>query len=417
MTGTGLMTDVVIVGTGMTHFGKHLDRTMRSLASEAVADALADAGITAADVGMVFYANATGGILHGQEMIRGQSALRETGLLGIPIVNVENACASASTAFTMAVMAVRSGTVDVALAIGCEKLSHPDKIRSLTAIATAVDLQAEPETAALIGEILQGLPRHEPARSGSGSKFMDIYAERAKAYMERSGATAHDFAVIAAKNQSNGALNPKAQYRCVVTAEDVLASREISAPLTLLMCSPIGDGAAAVVVCSGDYAKVLGVPAVGIEAVALLSGTDHGLGEPGAIARAVIGAYEQAGLGPEDVDVVELHDAAAPGELWGYEDLQLARPGEGPKLLASGDTHLGGRVPVNPSGGLLARGHPIGATGCAQLVELTDQLRGRCGERQAAGARTALALNAGGSLGLDEASAVVTILTAPEAHR
>lgn len=413
MAGTGSMSEAVIVGSGMTHFGKHGDRTMRSLASEAVAEALADAGIAATEVGMAFYANATGGILHGQEMIRGQSALRETGLLGIPIVNVENACASASTAFTMAVMAVRSGTVDVALAIGCEKLSHPDKVRSLTAIATAVDLQAEPETAALIGEILQGLPRHDPPAAGSGSKFMDIYAERARAYMERSGATAHDFAVIAAKNQSNGALNPKAQYQKVVTAEDVLASRHISGPLTLLMCSPIGDGAAAVVVCSGDYARRLGVPAVGVEAVALLSGTDHAPGEPGAIARAVAKAYDQAGLGPEDVDVVELHDAAAPGELWGYEDLQLCGKGEGPKLLASGETHLGGRVPVNPSGGLLARGHPIGATGCAQLVELADQLRGRAAGRQVENPRIALAQNAGGSLGLDEASAVVTILSAP----
>jgi len=415
MSRRGMSTGAVIVGTGMTHFGKHGDRSMRSLAEEAVGAALADAGLTPADVGMVFHANATAGILHGQEMIRGQATLRETGLLGLPIVNVENACASASTAFSLAVMAVRSGTVDVALAVGTEKLTHPDKLRSLTAIATAVDLQAEPETAALIGAVLLGSGAE--IGSGSGSKFMDIYAERAQAYMARSGATARDFAVIAAKNQSNGALNPKAQYQKVVTADDVLASRPISGPLTLLMCSPIGDGSAAVVVCSSDYAQRLAVPAVGVEAVALLSGTDHAPGEAGAIPRAVARAYEQAGLGPDDVDVVELHDAAAPGELWGYEDLQLCGPGEGPKLLASGDTHLGGRVPVNPSGGLLARGHPIGATGCAQLVELADQLRGRAGPRQVPGARIALAQNAGGSLGLDEASAVVSILSGPEVSR
>jgi acetyl-CoA acetyltransferase len=402
----------VIVGTGMTHFGKHLDRSMRSLASEAVAGALADAGLQPSDVGMVFHSNAVAGVLHGQEMIRGQATLRETGLLGLPIVNVENACASASTAFSLAVMAVRSGTVDVALAVGTEKLTHPDKVRSLSAIATAVDLEEDPEARALIDSVLLGLEGEIPA--GSGSKFMDIYAERARAYMDRSGATAHDFAVIAAKNQSNGALNPKAQYRCVVTAEDVLASRAISGPLTLLMCSPIGDGAAAVVVCSPDYAGRLDVPAVGVEAVSLVSGTDHAPGEPGAIRRAVGRAYEQAGVGPEDIDVVELHDAAAPGELWGYEDLRLCAEGDGPKLLASRDTHLGGRVPVNPSGGLLARGHPIGATGCAQLVELVDQLRGRADARQVPGARLGLAQNAGGSLGLDEASAVVTILSAPE---
>lgn len=409
--------EAVIIGTGMTHFGKFPDRTLRMLASEAVAQALADAGLAPTDVGMVFAANATAGILHGQEMIRGQAALRETGLLGVPIVNVENACASSSTAFAMAVMAVRSGAVDVALAVGSEKLSHPDKMRSLTAIATAVDLEAEPDTRSLIARVLLGSGEQDAAGPGSGSKFMDIYAERARAYMERSGATAHDFAVIAAKNQSNGALNPKAQYQKVVTAEDVLASRGISPPLTLLMCSPIGDGSAAVVVCSRDYAQRLDVPAVGVQAVALLSGTDHAPGEPGAVARSVTMAYEQAGLGPEEVGVVELHDAAAPGELWGYEDLQLCGPGEGPKLLASGDTHLGGRVPVNPSGGLLARGHPIGATGCAQLVELTDQLRGRGRERQVQSPRFALAQNAGGSLGLDEASSVVTILSAPEPRR
>jgi acetyl-CoA acetyltransferase len=406
--------EVCIVGTGMTQFGKFPDRTLRSLASEAVAAALADAGIAATDVGMVFAANATAGILHGQEMIRGQAALRQTGLLGVPIVNVENACASSSSAFALAVMAVRSGTVEVALAVGTEKLTHPDKLRSITAIATAVDLEAEPDTRALVARVLLGSGHQDAGGPGSGSKFMDIYAERATAYMDRSGATARDFAVVAAKNQSNGALNPKAQYQKVVTAEDVLASRTISAPLTLLMCSPIGDGSAAVVVCSRDYARRLDVAAVGVEAVALLSGTDHAPGEPGAIARSVVKAYQQAGLGPDDIDVVELHDAAAPGELWGYEDLQLCGPGEGPKLLASGSTHLGGRVPVNPSGGLLARGHPIGATGCAQLVELTDQLRGRARDRQVCGPRFALAHNAGGSLGLDEASSVVTILSAPE---
>jgi acetyl-CoA acetyltransferase len=394
----------------MTAFGKFPDRSLRSLASEAVAEALADAGLAASDVGMVFHANACAGVLHGQEMIRGQSALRDTGLLGKPIVNVENACASASTAFSLAVMAVRSGAVDVALAVGTEKLTHPDKTRSLAAIATAVDLDEDPETRALISALLFGLG--EPPE-GAGSKFMDIYAERARAYMDRSGATARDFAVIAAKNQSNGALNPKAQYQRVVTADEVLAGRAISGPLTLLMCSPIGDGSAAVVVCSPEYARRLDAPAVGVRAVEVVSGTDHAPGEPGAIGRAVDAAYAAAGVGPEDVDVVELHDAAAPGELWGYEDLQLCGCGEGPKLLASGDTHPGGRVPVNPSGGLLARGHPIGATGCAQLVELADQLRGRAGGRQVAGPRIGLAQNAGGSIGLDEASAVVTILEAP----
>jgi acetyl-CoA acyltransferase len=409
--------DAVIIGTGMTAFGKQYDRSLRSLASEAVTEALADAGVVPADVGMVFFANATAGVLHAQEMIRGQSSLRTSGLLGVPIVNVENACASASTAFAMAVLAVRSGTVDVALAIGAEKLTHPDKARSVTAIATAVDLEDDPAARAQLSKVLLGWDPG-PADSfgappGSGSKFMDIYASRTRDYMARSGATVRDLAVVAAKNQSNGALNPKAQYRTKVTVDDVLASRPVSPPLHLLMCSPIGDGAAAVVVASRDYARRLAVPAVGIEAVALVSGRDHEDGEDGAVIRAVARAYDQAGIGPDDIGVVELHDAAAPGELFGYEDLRLCGPGEAPKLLATGDTHLGGRVPVNPSGGLLARGHPIGATGCAQLVELADQLRGRAGQRQAGTPRIAVAQNAGGSLGRDEASAVVTVLSAP----
>ena len=409
--------DAVIIGTGMTAFGKHYDRSLRSLASEAVAQALADADVVPSDVGMVFFANATAGVLHAQEMIRGQSSLRTTGLLGAPIVNVENACASASTAFAMAVLAVRSGTVDVALAVGAEKLTHPDKPRSVTAIGTAVDLEEDPAARAELSRTLLGwdpTPGQGPERlAGSGSKFMDIYAERVKVYMAGTGATVRDLAVVAAKNQSNGALNPKAQYRTRVSVEDVLASRVVSSPLHLLMCSAIGDGAAAVVVASADYAGRLAVPAVGIQAVALLSGRDHAEGEDGAVRRAVDRAYGQAGIGPEDIDVVELHDAAAPGELFGYEDLYLCGPGEAPKLLASGETHLGGRVPVNPSGGLLARGHPIGATGCAQLVELADQLRGRAGDRQVGTPRIAVAQNAGGSLGLDEASAVVTVLSAP----
>jgi acetyl-CoA acyltransferase len=405
-------TDAVIVGAAMTHFGKHPERTVRSLTTESVAGALADAGLTPADVGMVFHANATAGVLHGQEMIRGQAALRGTGLLGMPVVNVENACASSSTAFSLAVMAVRSGTVDVALAVGTEKLTHPDKRRSLTAIATAVDLEEDRQAAAMVSKVLLGLDAGVDI-AGSGSKFMDLYAARTAGYMARTGATVRDLAMIAAKNHGNGALNPKAQYRRAVTPDEVLASREISPPLTLMMCSPIGDGSAAVVVCSRDYARRLQALAVGVEAVVLLSGTGHAAAEPGAIGRAAELAYERSGIDPADVDVVELHDAAAPGELWCYEDLKLCAPGEGPKMLASGDTRLGGRVPVNPSGGLLARGHPIGATGCAQLVELADQLRGRAGQRQVDNPRIALQQNAGGWLGFDEASSVVSILSAP----
>jgi acetyl-CoA acyltransferase len=414
------MPDVRIAGAAMTRFGKFPDSTIRSLAEEAVGEALRDAGIGPEAVQMVFFSNATAGVLTGQEMIRGQVALRHTGLLGIPIVNVENACASASTAFHLACMAVRSGSVDVALAVGSEKLTHEDKQRSFAAIGTAVDmlqLRELKEQLRAPRPVAAGASAGSPApvqaegADGNRSFFMDIYASMSRAYMDRSGATVRDLAEVAVKSHRNAALNPKAQFRTEVSVDEVLASREISAPLTLLMCSPIGDGAAAVVVCSEEYARRLGTTQVRVRACALVSGTDRTAGEPGAVERAARRAYADAGLGPEDLDVVEVHDAAAPAELMCYEELGLCAPGEGPRLLASGDTALHGRLPVNPSGGLLSKGHPIGATGCGQLVELVDQLRGRCGARQVEGPRIALAENGGGFLGTDAAAMVVTILS------
>ena len=423
------MRDVYIAGAGMTAFGKFMDSSVRKLAEEAVAGALLDAQATPGDVEMAFFSNATAGILTGQEMIRGQVALRYTGVLGVPIVNVENACASASSAFYLAHMAVASGQVDIAMAIGSEKLTHPDKMRSFAAIGTAVDLDnlaaaRDALTRTLLGMgsaagIDAGSPMPvgaeivpEKKSDGSGkSPFMDVYAAMTRHYMEQSGATPEDFARIAVKNQGNGKLNPKAQYGGDITVDEVMSSRQISGPLTLLMCSPIGDGAAAIVLCSEEAARRLGAETVRVRATALVSGRDRTPDEPGAVERAVAKAYDMAGVGPEDLNVCEVHDAAAPAELMIYEELGLCGPGEGPKLLASGETALGGRVPVNPSGGLLAKGHPIGATGCAQLVELADQLRGRCGARQVEGAQVALAENGGGFLGTDPAAIVITVLS------
>ena len=410
------MREVYVAGAAMTRFGKFPDTTIRALAEEATRGALDDAGVAPADIGMVFFSNAVAGILTNQEMIRGQVALRHTGLLGVPMVNVENACASASSAFYLACMAVGSGAVEVALAVGSEKLTHEDRSRSFAAIGTAVDqLQlAELKQWASSGSAGSPLPEQaeQAGQAGGGKRsfFMDIYAANSRAYMKRSGATRQDFAEVAVKSHRHAALNPYAQYRAEVTVEDVLASREIAPPLTLLMCSPIGDGAAALVVCSPEAARRLGAR-VRVRACALVSGRDHGPGEPDAVERASQAAYERAGAGPDDLDVVELHDAAAPAELITYEELGLCGEGEGPALLASGATRLGGRIPVNTSGGLLSKGHPIGATGCAQLVELADQLRGRCGQRQVAGAQLALAQNGGGFLGSDAAAMVVTVLS------
>ena len=410
------MRNVMIAGAGMTRFGKFLDRSTRSLAEEATAAALKDAATAAEEVGMVFFGNAASGLITGQEMIRGQAALRNTGLLGLPIVNVENACASASTAVHLAHLAVASGQVEVALAVGAEKMTHEDKRRTFEAIGAAVDLEELEELKARVAgarvEPQGGSPMPMTAEAPvqtNQSFFMDVYAHMARRYMEESGATPHDFAEVAVKNHAHGALNPKAQYRQEVTAGEVLESREISAPLTLMMCSPIGDGAAALVLCSEDYGHRVGADAVRVLSSALVS-TREGDGESTA-ERAANKAYELAGAGPDDLDVVELHDAAAPAELQLYEELGLCAPGEGPELIASGATRLGGRVPVNTSGGLLSKGHPIGATGCGQLVELVDQLRGRAGRRQVEGARIALSENAGGFLGEDNAAAAVHILS------
>jgi acetyl-CoA acetyltransferase len=397
------MREVYVAGAFTTPFGKFGDVPLRSLAGRAALGALSDAGAGPRDVDAVFFSNASEGALHDQHAIRGQVALQETGLLGSPIANVENACASGSTAFHLARMAVSSGEAEVALAVGAEKLSHPDKGRTLAAFSSGWDVER--------------FGRPDPAARHSG--FMDVYARMAADYMERSGATERDFAAVSVKSHRNGSLNPNAQYRDPLTVEQVLGSRVISGPLRLLMCSPIGDGAAALVVASREGLERIGAePGVRVLATVLGSGTRMDPGGPGgAVADTCRRAYEIAGLGAADVDVVEVHDAAAPGELIVYEDIGIAGPGEGPELIRSGATDLGGRVPVNPGGGLLSRGHPVGATGCAQLVELTDQLRGRGAGRQVEGARIALAENGGGWIGGEVAAVVISILGSEVAAR
>ena len=396
------MTEVFVAGAHVIPFGKFPETSLRELATAATAGALADAGADPSDIGSVFFANSAAGALTGQHAIRGQVALQDTGLLGAPITNVENACASGSTAFNLAHAAIASGTAEIALAVGAEKLTHPDKAKTFAIFNAGWDIE-----------------RFGGGEEGrSHSAFMDVYAGMAREYMERSGATVEDFAAISVKSHRNGALNPNAQYRDPLTVEEVLASREISPPLRLLMCSPIGDGAAALVLASEDGLKRLpGADPVRVLAATLRSGSRLDPADAGETAPTIAArdAYERAGVGPDDVDVVEIHDAAAPAELIVTEELGLAGPGEGPELLRSGATSLGGRVPVNPSGGLLSRGHPVGATGCAQLVELTDQLRGRCGPRQVEGAEIALAENGGGWLGGDPAAVTITILAGDRA--
>jgi len=394
----------VVAGAGMTRFAKS-SRTLRDLAGEAVRDALADAAVDVRAVEAAYVGNAVAGLVTGQEMIRGQVMLRDVGIEGIPIFNVENACASSSSALHLAWQAVTAGAHDVVLCLGAEKLSHEDKTVGMNAIGTAIDVERRAELAGELGSGEESAPR---------SFFMDIYAGMARDYMERSGATARDFAEVVVKNQHNGARNPRAQYGAELTPEQVLESRTVVEPLTLLMCSPISDGAAAVVLMSERAAREHGASGPLVRASVVVSGNRHDKADPlaGSAGRAAAAAYEQAGLGPEDLDCAELHDASAPAELMIYEQVGLAPPGGGPELLASGRTRLGGELPVNTSGGLLSKGHPIGATGVAQICEATWQLRGQAGERQVEGARTALTQNGGGWLEEDSAAMAVHILTA-----
>jgi acetyl-CoA acetyltransferase len=301
----------------------------------------------------------------------------------------------------------------VVLALGAEKLYHPDKQRTFMALRGGMDIE---ELEAMLASFAAGESRvgDAPKPAGGGDKrsvAMDFYANLARGHMEQYGTTVRQLAGVSAKNSFHGSLNPRAQFREVLTVEDVLAAPMIDEPLTRPMCSPIGDGAAAAIVVSERKARQLGLDRpVRVTASVLHSGWDHEPGELDSASLCAKEAYEQAGLGPDDLSVIELHDASAIGELIAYESLGLCRRGESGKLIDDGVTKLGGRVPVNTSGGLLRKGHPVGATGVAQIVELTEQLQGRCGKRQVEGAKAALAHNGGGVVGREAASMCVTIL-------
>jgi acetyl-CoA acetyltransferase len=387
------MRDVYVAGIGMTRFAKQPERSLKDLTAEAVSAALKDAGATTDEVQASYYGNAVAGSMTGQEMLAGQFTLRPLGFGWIPIVNVENACASASTAFHLAWQAVAAGIHDVVLAVAAEKMTHPDKARSFAAIGGSVDVETAPVD----------LP--------AGRSFlMDMYAQSALRYMADTGATREDLAAVVVKNQHNGALNPAAQYGGELTVDAVLNSREIVWPFTLQMCSPISDGAAAAVLVSAQ-ARAPG-PGVSVLASTVRSAPPDGSASVTSLAACA--AYEAAALGPGDLDCVEVHDAAASAELVICEQLGLAGSGDGAALLRSGQTALGGRLPVNTSGGLLARGHPIGATGLAQIVEAVTQLRGSAGRRQVPDARVALTQNAGGWHGNDNVASVVHIFARRE---
>lgn len=410
--------EVYILGVGMTPFGKFADKSVKQLVAEALASVRADVAFDAGDVQAVWFSNSGWGIDTGQHCIRGQVALAPLGIQGIPITNVENACAGASTAFREAWMSVRAGIYDVALAVGAEKVWMPDdKNKMFEAFMAGTDVDFSKamiaqfkadakEKAAQAGDSGQ-------EKEGGHSGFMDIYAMGARMHMKVHGTTQRQIACIAAKNHRHGSMNSLAQYRKDMSVEDVLADLVVAYPLTRSMCAPVGDGAAAALLCSERVlAEYPDAKPVRVRASVLASGAlpDSGLDTIGH--RCSREAYEIAGLGPEDIDVAEVHDATAFGELMQYEELGFCEVGQGGPFAESGATALGGKLPVNTSGGLECRGHPVGASGIAQIYELATQLRGRAGDRQVAGARIAMAENGGGFIGLGEAAMNIHILEA-----
>jgi acetyl-CoA acetyltransferase len=387
------MTNIYLAGVGMTPFGKFADSSLATLGRDAGSQALRDAGVESRQIELIACGSARSGTLHARESGVAQLVGWELGIEGVPSYNEKGFCASGALAFNVAQMALASGSYDVALVVGVEKMSAGGgKGRPLTSD----------------GMVLEGEQGFTPPA---------YYAMAARRHMEVYGTTREQIAAVAVKNRAAAQHNPNAQYRDPVTLDDVLGSKQVVYPLNLLDCCPTGDGAAAAVLVSEAGVERLGLePTVRVAASVMGSGyyreqardmTSFGLDK--STSRK---AYEKAGVGPSDIDVAEVHDSFSIAELIHYEDLGFCEPGTGGKLVESGETALGGRLPVNTGGGLLNRGHPLGATGVAQIVELSDQLRGRAGRRQIAGARTALAHINGGFHDGDFATSGITILAA-----
>jgi len=465
------MRDVYVVGAHTIKFGKYFDTGIKELAGQTLEGVIEDAGVEKKDIQSVFFSNSGWGIMSFQHCIRGQVALRPAGLDSVPITNVENACAGGSTAFHGAYKDVALGVSDVSLAIGAEKLYDRNKYAVFAGFIGGMDAGAIAEVAAqaksrdpgpmpdevpeeqreaarknkkarkpksirdrvqnywdmfavfvMLGETIGYDVMKKVARVGMGgggggkggdrSPFMDVYAFAARAHMKKYGSTQRQLAAIASKNHWHSTMNPNAQYTFDVSLDDAMNDRVVSYPLTRSMCAPIGDGAASAILASEDVVKKLGASAraIKIKASVLVSGMARGEDEPDIGERASGIAYERASIGPQDVDVCEVHDATAFGELHQSEALGFFPKGEGGVYAEKGETKVGGKLPINPSGGLTSRGHPIGASGLAQIHELITQLRGEADKRQVEGARLALAENGGGALGVEEAAMCVHII-------
>lgn len=383
--------DVYVLGVGMTKFGRFPEGSIRGMGREAALAALADAGVAKDDVGVLVCGSARTGILQGRESGVGQLIGWELGINEIPVYNVKNYCASGSTSFDVARMAIASGEHDIALAIGVEKLSsRPGKGAALTSDGMEIE-----------GDI--------------GFSPPSYFGMLARRHMDLYGTTREQMAQVTVKNRRFAAMTPYTHYRDAVTVEDVLAAKPVAEPLTLLDCCPTSDGAAAAVLVSGRLLGRYGRDrAVRVAASVLHSGIydqvkdlttfDLDVGTSRA-------AYERAGIGPGDVDVAEVHDAFTIAEIVHYEDLGFCGKGEGGRFVGEGHTQLGGTTAVSTGGGLLTRGHPLGATGLAQVHEITTQLRHEAGDRQQPGAKVGLTHVAGGFFEGDIATSTVILLT------
>jgi len=373
--------EVSVIGVGMSRFAKQPEVSIVDLTQAPILDALDDAGVAVGQVQAAYSGSVFGGSGLGQKVLKG------IGISSIPILNLENACSSGSSAFREAWLGVASGMYDVTLAFGAEKL---------TALGGGA------------------FPLSDDIEADQGVLMPAVYAMRARRHMMEYGTSIEQLAKIAVKNHHNSVHNPRAQYQREYTLEEVLNSRMIADPLTILHCCPTGDGAAAVVLAATEIAPRLRGKPVKVRASVLQSGLFKNdfrdMTKSDLSYRAAAAAYEIAGLGPDDIDVAEVHDAFTIGELMYYEALGFCAPGDGGRLVDEGATEIGGRIPVNPSGGLLSKGHPVGATGVAQIVEIVNQLRGNCGPRQIAGARIGLThCTGGGVAGFDHIACTIHV--------